>query len=67
MKRKEIRYLEPASEVEELVWKRNFCPVEIGCREFVATQSTRLLKDFDLALLRASRKYQLQRARKSSI
>lgn len=37
--------MEQASEVEQLVWKINFCPMEIGCRGFVATQTTRLLKD----------------------
>lgn len=34
-----------ASEVEQLVWKINFCPMEIGCRGFEATQATKLLKD----------------------
>lgn len=43
MKRKEIRYLEPASEVDWLVWKINFCPVEIGRGGFVATQTIRLI------------------------
>lgn len=45
MERKEIRYLEPASEVEPLLWEINSCPVEIGRRGFVATQTIRLLKD----------------------
>jgi len=43
--KKEIIYLQPASEVEQLVWSINFWPMEIGCRGFVATQTTIRLKD----------------------
>ena len=45
IRREEIRYMEQASEVEQLVWKINFCPMEIGSRGFEATQTARLLKD----------------------
>lgn len=45
MTRKEIRYMELETEAQHLVWEIHFCPVEIECGGFVATQTNSLLKD----------------------
>ncbi len=43
--RKRLRYADLAAEAEDRGWKVNVHPVEVGCRGFVASSTTRLLKE----------------------
>ncbi len=43
--RKRLRYADLAAEAEDRGWKVNVRPVEVGCRGFVASSTTRLLKE----------------------
>ncbi len=43
--RKWLRYADLAAEAEDRGWKVNVRPVEVGCRGFVASSTTRLLKE----------------------
>ena len=41
--RKKLRYAELAADAQQRGWKAKVCPVEVGCRGFVATSTSRLL------------------------
>ncbi|XP_061116493.1 NACHT, LRR and PYD domains-containing protein 3-like, partial [Conger conger] len=43
--RKHLRYAELAAEAQHRGWNTEVRPVEVGCRGFVATSTTRLLRD----------------------
>ena len=43
--RKRLRYAGLAAEAEGRGWNVKVCPVEVGCRGFVASSTTRLLKE----------------------
>ena len=43
--RKKLRYADLAAEAGQRGWKAKVCPVEVGCRGFVATSTTRLLRE----------------------
>ena len=43
--RKKLRYAELAAEAQQQGWKAKVCPVEVGCRGFVASSTTRLLRE----------------------
>ena len=43
--RKKLRYAELAAEVQQQGWKARVRPVEVGCRGFVATSTSRLLRE----------------------
>ena len=43
--RKKLRYSELAADAQQQGWKAKVCPVEVGCRGFVATSTTRLLRE----------------------
>ena len=43
--RKKLRYAEFAAEAQQQGWKAKVCPVEVGCRGFVASSTTRLLRE----------------------
>ncbi len=45
LKGKRLRYADLASEAKDRGWKVNVCPVEVGCRGFVASSTIRLLKE----------------------
>ena len=42
--RKQLKYADIAAEAEQRGWRARVLPVEVGCRGFVATSTTRLLK-----------------------
>ena len=42
---KKLRYAELAADARQQGWKVNVCPVEVGCRGFVATSTSRLLRE----------------------
>jgi hypothetical protein len=46
--RKHLRYGDLATEVRHHGWNTDVRPVEVGCRGFVATSTTRLLKDLGI-------------------
>lgn len=46
--RKKLRYTELAAEAVQRGWKADICPVEVGCRGFVATSTLKLLKDLGI-------------------
>ena len=41
--RKKLRYADLGAEAEQRGWKVRFCPVEVGCRGFVARSAVSLL------------------------
>lgn len=43
--RKHLRYADLAAEAQQRGWRTEVRPVEVGCRGFVASSTTRLLKD----------------------
>lgn len=47
--RKKLRYTELAAEAEQRGWRAKICPVEVGCRGFVATSTLRLMKDLGIS------------------
>ena len=42
--RKRLKYADIAAEAEQRGWRARVFPVEVGCRGFVATSTTKLLK-----------------------
>lgn len=42
---KRLRYAEVVADVQQWGWRVKVCPVEVGCREFVATSTSRLLRE----------------------
>lgn len=46
--RKRLRYAELAADAEQQGQRAMVCPLEVGCRGFVATSTTRLLKDLGI-------------------
>ncbi|KAJ8389643.1 hypothetical protein AAFF_G00118800 [Aldrovandia affinis] len=42
--RKRLKYSDIAAEAEQRGWRAQVLPVEVGCRGFVATSTTKLLK-----------------------
>ena len=42
--RKQLKYADVAAEAEQRGWRTQVLPVEVGCRGFVATSTTKLLK-----------------------
>ena len=46
--RKHLRYAELAAEAQHRGWNTEVRPVEVGCRGFVATSTTRLLRDLGI-------------------
>lgn len=46
--RKRLRYAEMADDAQQRGWKVSVCPVEIGCRGFVATSTVKLLKELGI-------------------
>ena len=42
--RKKLKYADIAAEAEQRGWRAQVIPVEVGCRGFVATSTTKLLK-----------------------
>ena len=42
--RKQLKYADMAAEAEQRGWRAQVLPVEVGCRGFVATSTTKLLK-----------------------
>lgn len=46
--RKHLRYADLASEARHHGWNTEVRPVEVGCRGFVATSTTRLLRDLGI-------------------
>ena len=42
--RKRLKYADIAAEAEQRGWRARVLPVEVGCRGFVATSTTKLLK-----------------------
>ena len=45
--RKKLRYVELGAEQQG--WKVRLCPVEVGCREFVAKSAVSLLRESDVS------------------
>ena len=43
--RKRLRYAELAADVQQRGWRAKVRPVEVGCRGFVATSTSRLLRE----------------------
>ena len=43
--RKKLRYAELAADAHQNGWKARVCPVEVGCRGFIATSTSRLLRE----------------------
>ena len=43
--RKKLRYSNLAAEAEDRGWKARVCPVEVGCRGFVASSTAKLLRE----------------------
>ncbi|XP_078118984.1 uncharacterized protein LOC144525794 [Sander vitreus] len=43
--RKRLRYAELAADAQQEGWNAKVCPVEVGCRGFVATSTSRLLRE----------------------
>lgn len=43
--RKKLRYVELAADAKQQGWKVEVRPVEVGCRGFVATSTSRLLRE----------------------
>ena len=43
--RKKLRYADLAADAQQRGWKAKVCPVEVGCRGFVATSTSRLLRE----------------------
>ncbi|KAJ8350643.1 hypothetical protein SKAU_G00257730 [Synaphobranchus kaupii] len=43
--RKRAKYSDLAAECREAGWKATICPVEVGCRGFVGSSASRLLRD----------------------
>ena len=43
--RKKLRYVELGAEAEQRGWKVRICPVEVGCRGFVARSDVSLLRE----------------------
>lgn len=46
--RKHLRYAELAAEAQHRGWSTEVRPVEVGCRGFVATSTTKLLRDLGI-------------------
>ena len=47
--RKKLRYTELAAQAEQRGWRAKICPVEVGCRGFVATSTVRLMRDLGIS------------------
>ncbi|XP_035862163.1 uncharacterized protein LOC118496075 [Sander lucioperca] len=43
--RKRLRYAELAADAQQQGWNVKVCPVEVGCRGFIATSTSRLLRE----------------------
>lgn len=48
--RKKLRYTELAAKAEQQGWRAKICPLEVGCRGFMATSTVRLLPSVALQL-----------------
>lgn len=46
--RKHLRYADLAAEAKHCGWNTEVCPVEVGCRGFVGTSTTKLLRDLGI-------------------
>ena len=46
--RKSLKYSDIAAEAEQRGWRTQVLPVEVGCRGFVATSTTKLLKSMGI-------------------
>ena len=46
--RKKLRYTELAADATQRGWNTKICPVEVGCRGFVASSTVRLLKELGI-------------------
>ena len=47
--RKKLRYVELGTEAEQRGWKVSICPVEVGCRGFVAKSVVSLLRELGVS------------------
>ena len=47
--RKKLRYVELGAEAEQRGWKVRICPVEAGCRGFVAKSVVSLLRELGVS------------------
>ena len=47
--RKKLRYVKLGAEAEQRGWKVRICPVEVGCRGFVAKSVVSLLREFGVS------------------
>ena len=47
--RKKLRYVELGTESEHRGWKVRICPVEVGCRGFVAKSVVSLLRELGIS------------------
>ncbi len=45
--RKKLRYVELGAEAEQRGWKVRICPVDVGCRGFVARSVVSLLRELE--------------------
>lgn len=46
--RKKLRYAELAAEVRQQGWRAEVRPVEVGCRGFIASSTSRLLREMEV-------------------